>query len=168
MPEGCAPGRSAGHRGGRAPAGAWGSPAPSCCPHPHIWQAQGHSSPGSSAPPSPGPASPALGSPELPRTTDAARDEVPGQGDGSKSADCTGSFPQACGLPNSTSAVLLHCFSVLQKAQAGARAFRFILSTGKVAAHLAEAVLSTGVDPVNQQCKTGILNFSHFPGTDFT
>lgn len=96
----------------------------------------------------------------------AAREEVPGQGNGSESANCTESFPPAPGLPNCTSAVALRCFSVLQKAQIGARAFGFIFSTSKIAVPVAETVLSTGVYPMNQQCKAGILNFSDFPGTD--
>lgn len=67
------------------------------------------------------------------------------------------------GLPNCTPGLALRWFGVLHKAQLGACAFRFIFSTSKIAAHLAETVLSTGVCPMNQQCKTGILNFSHFP-----
>lgn len=105
-------------------------PTPSALP-------RGHSSPGSTTPPSP-----AL--PALP-TTDAERDEVPGPGNASESAHCTESCPQACDLPNCTPAVVLHCFSVLQKAQIRACAFGFIFSTSKIAVHLAETVLSTGV-----------------------
>lgn len=146
--QGCAPEGSAGHWAGRAPAGAWGLPAPLL---PTASALPGGTAALAAQPPSP--ALPCQPCPALP-TTDAERDEVPRQGNASKRADCTQSFPQACDLPNCTPAVVLHCFSELQKAQIRACAFGFIFSTSKIAVRLAETVLSTGVYPMNQHCKT--------------